>query len=516
MPRRRLLAVALLTSLAVVVAACAAPAPQQNAAEHSNHLRFVTVYPANTVDAHRVHTAFILNSGTVETLVGLDHETLEVYPWLAEKWETDDAEHWTFTIRDGVTFHNGKPLTAAAVKASLERSIDVNPGVKTALRVASMKATGDRTLSITTDGVYPSLISGLVHFNTVITDVTESAERPPVGTGAFAFESFDPAGAAELVRNTGYWDGQAKLERVTMTANQDANARLLALQAGEADVIYRPSIESLNTITQDENLVAEAVPGTRVYHLLYNYAGANRDLWNNVEFRRGIDALVDRDGIAANVMGGQAKVAYNPFTGDFPFSPPADATAHTFGSEAALQHFAAAGLTVSDGKVTRDGKPIALRLATYVARPELPLIAQVVQDAAKKVGLDVEIHVADNIDEFLPAGDWDLATYSLLTISRGDGGYFMNSAFGIDAAQNHGKLADAQVTALIEKFNAEVDAGKRTAIARQFAELVEDQAFNCYLTIPFETVAYRKGVQGWVTPGNEFEYQMVTKDLALG
>lgn len=513
--RRRVSLLATVLTLLLTLTGCgspAAPATTQSA-PGAKHLNFVTVFPANTVDAHRVHTAFILNSGTVETLVGLDPQTLEVFPWLAEKWETKDAEHWTFTIRDKVTFHDGKPLTAEAVKASLERSIKVNPGVAVALRIKSMTVTGERTLQVTTDGVFPSLISGLVHYNTVIVDVSKPQDQPPVGTGAFRFAGFDVDGKAELVRYDGYWDGAAKLDSVTMTANQDANARLLALQAGDADVIYRPSVESLPAIRGNQGLVAESVPGTRVYHLLYNYAGANAALWNNEEFRKGFDALVDRKGIIASVMGGEGTVALNPFTGNYPFSPPFNEAAKPFDLDVARQHFQAAGLTVTDGKVTRDGKPITLKLATYVARAELPQIAQVVQDSARQVGIEIQIQVAENIDEYLPGGDFDLATYSLLTISRGDGGYFMNSAFGRNAAQNHGKLNDPHLQAMIEKFNTTVAPGERNDIARRFAETVQDRAFNSYVTIPNETAAYRTGVTGWRTPGNEFEFQMVTKDL---
>lgn len=65
------------------------------------------------------------------------------------------------------------------------------------------------------------------------------------------------------------------------------------------------------------------------------------------------------------------------------------------------------------GKVFKNGQPIKLRMATYNARPELPQIAQIVQDSAKQVGIDMEIYVAENIDEFLLAGKFDLVTYSL-------------------------------------------------------------------------------------------------------
>lgn len=285
---------ALLLGLALLLTGCSLPGDAVD--DDVKELNFVTVYPANTTEAHQVHTAFILNSGTVETLVGLDPETLELYPWLAEDWQSEDAKTWEFTIRAGVHFHNGTPLTAEAVEASLEHAISINPGIATALQIESMEVTGEHTLTIVTNDVYPALISNLVHYNAVITDVTDDSDLP-IGTGAFEFESFDPAGEAVLLRNEDYWDGQAHLDRVVMTANEDANARLLALQAGDADIIYRPALESIESIAQDESFVVESVLGTRVYHLIFNYVGANAELWNNEDFRRGIDALMDRDAL---------------------------------------------------------------------------------------------------------------------------------------------------------------------------------------------------------------------------
>lgn len=475
-------------------------------------LRFVSVYPANTTDAQVVHTAFILNSGAVGSLVGLDPDTLQLYPWLAESWETPDAQHWTFQIRQGVTFHNGNPLNAEAVRASLAHALEANPGVVAALKIQDMQVVDDHTLTITTESVYPALISNLVHYNTVITDVTDSADVP-VGTGAFKFASFDPAGEAVLVRNTDYWDGRAKLDKVIMTANEDSNARVLALRAGDADIIYRPSLESIQALENEPGVTVESVPGTRVYHLQFNYTGQNAELWNNREFRRGIDALMDRQAVIDGVMAGQGTVAFNPFPGEWPFSPtPLD---HPSGTDAALKHFEAAGLQVNDGKVSKDGQPLNLKIVTYIARAELPLIAQLLRDSAAKVGITMDIQVAENIDEYLPRNDFDVATYSVLTISRGDGAYFLNGAFGKGGAQNHGRLADPELLSMLDAYNTEIDAAARTQKAREMGTLIEAQQFNSYLVVPNETAAYRDVVSGWITPGNEFEFQMITKDLDI-
>lgn len=508
---RRLIAFILCIWLSIV-SACSVPSQESQGSAGGKELKFVTVLAADSTDPHMVSGSFILNSGSIETLVRLDPTTGKLAPWLAETWETQDGEHWTFTLRKGVKFHNGKPMTAEAVKASLEDSITKNPSAAKAVQIASVEAPDESTLKITTQGVYPGLPSNLVYYSTAITDVAAEGDLP-IATGAFKFESFDPAGEAVLVKNTDYWDGQAKLDRVVMTANKDANARLLSLQAGDVDVIYRPSLESLASISNNADLATDSVPGTRMYHIMYNYSGANADLWNNLEFRKGMDALMDRDGIAKNVLNGEATVAYNVFPGNYPFSPAP--LKHDAGPEAALEHFKAAGLEVADGKVTHNGAPLTLNLATYAARPELPLIAQVLRDSAAKVGITMEINVADNIDEELPKGNFDLATYSLLTITRGDGSFFLNGAFTPDGAQNHGHLNDPNLQQQIDVFNTEINEAKRAETAKGIATYIEEQYYNSYLVVPQETAAFKKKVTGWVTPSNEFEYQMITKDLDI-
>lgn len=145
-------------------------------------LRFVTVFPANTTDPHLCHTAFILNSGAFETLVGLDAKTLKLYPWLAESWNTADGQNWTFKIRGNVKYHTGKPLTPESVKANIERIVSVNPGLKTALKIASISVDG-QNVKIRTETPHPALLSGLVHFNAVMADLDAPKTSPPAGTG---------------------------------------------------------------------------------------------------------------------------------------------------------------------------------------------------------------------------------------------------------------------------------------------------------------------------------------------
>lgn len=143
-------------------------------------------------------------------------------------------------------------------------------------------------------------------------------------------------------------------------------------------------------------------------------------------------------------------------------------------------------------------------------------MAQVLENAASRVGISFKIVTADNIDEYLTQNRsrWDVATYSVNTITRGDGSYFVNGSLAPGGAQNHGSLDDPAVTSLIASYNTTVGEKPRAGIARRIAATVRDKYYNTYLVSPNETAAYDSSVTGWITPPNEFEYPMITKDLA--
>lgn len=499
-----------LVASAIALAGCSVSDSQDQGSAGEKHLNVETVYKADTTDPHTVGNPYFLSSGAFETLTKVSQEgTLK--PWLADSWDSQDMIHWTFALHDGVKFHNGKAMDAEAVKKSIEHAIQVNPAMAKSLPIESMSADGN-TLSVVTTKPLATLPSAFAHYNAVITDVDDSGSVP-VGTGAFTFTSLDIAQAGELEANPDYWDGKAKLDTATLTANEDANTRMMDLQSGQTDVIFRPSLENLDALNYDD-IKVETVASSRVYELMYNYANpASGSLWSNEEFRKGFDALIDREGINSSILKGNGEVAVGPFS---PSSPAAiDGQAPAFGVDKALEHFKNAGLSVDGGQVTKDGAPLNFTIATYTARAELPLIAQAIQDQAKKVGITLNIVTPDNIDEFLQAEPWDIATYALNTMTRGDGSYFVSSSYASDGALNYGKYNDAELNTMIDKFNTTIDQDERMKQVKEIGTYLQDHTVNSYIVFPHTSAALKTSVSGWVTPPNEHEYPLITKDLDI-
>lgn len=456
-----------------------------------------------------VDTSYVsLRAGITETLVHLNDETLKIEPWLAESWSSKDGQTWTIKLRENITFQNGNPMDGAAVKASLERAMKDSIAIKNALRIDSIEADAN-TLTIKTEVPFPEFPSELVHPNTSIIDITETDfVKKPVGTGPFAVSSFTPGTAVDLIRYDEYWDGAAKLEKARFSFNEDANARSLALESGGADVVFRPEVESLENLEAIEGVTVESTSTFRVHQMTMNL---QRKPLQNINVRKAMDALINRESIVDTILRGHAEVATGPFPSSFTFAP--DYLEKQTGIEVAREFLRKAGYEEVAGVMKKDGEPLELTLLTYSARADLPLIAQVFQSDAGQLGINVIIQQIEIPEEYMAANrDWDLTTYSNLTAPRGDAGYYLNATYHPNGALNFSGADDDKLTIMIDKLNTTVGQQERSDIAEKIASYVDEQVYNSFILHPNTLVAYNSDkVKNWVT--SRSEYYMLTNEL---
>ncbi|WP_199614253.1 nickel ABC transporter substrate-binding protein [Paenibacillus alkalitolerans] len=472
------------------------------------HIHFLYNFSTKSLDPHVDSSYVPLRAGITETLVRLDEENLTVSPWLAESWEGEDGQHWTIKLREDVTFQNGKKMDAEAVKASLERALRESVAIQNALKIDTIEA-DKYTLNISTKEPFPEFVSELVNPNVSIIDVTEQdVVNKPIGTGPFALKSFTPGSKLELERYADYWDGASNLDSVTFSFNEDANARSLALKSGQVDIVYRPEVESLEMLRETDGMKVESTATFRVHQLTMNI---QRKSLQDVNVRRAVDALIDRQKIVDTILLGYGEAAAGPFLPSLPFAPSYEERAS--GKDAAVNYLEAAGYTLKDGKMQKDDEPLQFTLLTYSARADLPLIAQVFQSDAKQMGIDVKIRQIDIPEEYMASNrDWDLATYSNLTAPRGDAGYYLNATYHPTGALNFSGANDPELTSIIDKLNQTVGQENRALLAEQAADYVHENVINSFVLHPSTIVAYNdKKVKNWVTTRSE--YYMITNRL---
>lgn len=463
-------------------------------------------FASETIDPHQDWMG--VRAGIAETLVRID-EDLKIQPWLAESWEQKDEKTWTFKIKDGITFHDGSAVDAKAVKASFERVLAANEAIATSLKIESIEADGQEITFVNKEP-YPAFLSELVHTNAaVIKADAENISEKPIATGPFQVVDFNPEAEIKLKKYEDYWDGAAKLDHVTIKFNSDGNVRALALQSGEADIVYHLPPETLEPIESNEKLRVESVSSLRTHFFLYNQA---KPQLKDVKVRKALDMLVNRPVAVEEIMSGHATEANGPFNPNFEFANGAEGFSYDPAHAAALLKEAGFGKN-ADGKLEKDGEVLSLKLATYQGRPELPLLAQYLQAEAAGIGIDMEIITVENIDSYLweQQDEWDIVTYSNLTAPRGDGGYFFNVAYSPNGSLNPGQIYIPELNDLTTQLNGTAKQEARVDLQKKAAAIIQNEVPQSFILHPHIIVGVNNRVIDW-KPGSE-EYYLITNTM---
>ena len=135
---------------------------------------------------------------------------------------------------------------------------------------------------------------------------------------------------------------------MTFAFNEDANARSLALQSGQADIVYRPETESLESLQAQGGIKVESTATFRVHQMTMNM---ERESLQDVHVRRAVDALIDRQKIVDTILLGYAEPAIGPFLPSLPFAPTYEQS--ETGADIAVKHLEQAGYSLVNGKMQK-------------------------------------------------------------------------------------------------------------------------------------------------------------------
>jgi peptide/nickel transport system substrate-binding protein len=231
-----------------------------------------------------------------------------VLPALAESWEiAPDGLSWVFHLRDGVTFHDGLPLTAEDVVFSFDRAVaegSTNAQQQLFAGINEVIAIDDTTLEIGLDAPKGSLLSNLAWGDAVIVSPAsaDSNATNPVGTGPFRFANWVQGDRIELERNPDYWGEPAPLDRVTFRFISDPTAAFAAMMAGDIDAFPNfPAPENLAQFAADPRfqVLVGSTEGETV--LAMNNA---RPPFDDVRVREAVAHAIDRQAIIDGAMFG--------------------------------------------------------------------------------------------------------------------------------------------------------------------------------------------------------------------
>jgi len=387
----------------------------------------------------------------------------KIVPDLATEWSADGtATTWTFTLRSGVTFSDGTPLTSDDVVASFERLMAGDSPIKTNFTGAKVEAPAPDKVVVTAAKPDAALASKAATLYVLPKTVGADFFKKPVGSGPFTVKSFTPGEDLVLSANDKYFGGKPKVDQVTIRTIPEISARLTALRTGEVDLVWGVPDDQLESLQSDGDLKTGSVSSHQVFTMWFNAsvpalksAAVRNALWKAVDFKTIVASLYPRTG----------ELAVSPLAPTvFGYSPQQP---KAYDPAAAKAELTAAGFDFS--------KPLRLQFANAEFRP----FNQAVVSDLSKIGVKVELLEKEQavFIKDLIALNWDVNFQQLGTA-------------GFDAATNLGRLypcaakrngyCNPKLDQLLAEAAATSDEAKRKEAYAAASKIIWDDAVGMF------------------------------------
>ncbi len=431
----------------------------------------------------------IQNDTTSEQVVKMLYNTLlkfeddgTVVGDLAESWSvSEDKLTWTFNLKQGVKFHNGKELTSADVKATFDRALNAEAGGLRTTEIikmfTSVEAPDPYTVTITTDAPYGPMESLMCNMSLGIMDADyieqygldlgTSAEGEN-GTGPFKVVSWERDQEIVVERFDEYFDTPAKLQTVVYTIIPEAASRVIALETGEVDVIDKPTDEDLARLEADtENFTVLRKP--TISQRLFRF-GCNDPIISNTKVRQAIVYAIDRQAIIDALFTGSG----------YPSTAPLAPVTFGYSDLGEIEQ----DLELAKSLLAEAGYPDGFdtKIVTTERYQNGIELAEIISQQLAEIGINAEIEVwewsalsaswngitADEFDQpifIMGAGP------SMRDADGGLRGLYTTSETGLND-RNYGFYSNAEVDALIEQGMQETDQQKRVEIYKEAMEIL--------------------------------------------
>ena len=517
--RRSLIALA---SLAILVGACAAPAPGPTAASPTAQAtaapkRGGTVVIAATTDPGHLNSAITTAGGThfvagslYNGLVALD-EKGDPQPDLAEKWTiSDGGRTYTFTLRSGVKWHDGKEFSSADVKFSFEQVLlKFHARTKAGLEgvLAGIDAPSPNTVVFRFKQPYGPLLQRLDNIEAPIvakhvyegTDpTTAAANLKPVGTGPFKFAEYVKSDKVRFVRNEAYFKaGLPYLDEVIFRIVPQASTQVLALEKGEVDYLGSVPGPDLERLQKSTDLVLQksgAGSGGSfcIATLIFNLSNPTLA---KLEARQAFAYGIDRQQMLEQVQFNQGRVANSAIASTIPWAHNPDVTKYPLDRAKANQLLDSAGLAkAADGMRFKVNFVHATSFAKY---------GELMKAHLAPVGIDVTLTAlevnAANERTFIKK-DFDLGIASYCNGPDPEIGVrraYVSSNIGPILFSNGAGYRNPKVDELFDKAAASTDRAERGKSYREIQDVLAKEVPYLWLIETEGYRAWRKDYQGF-------------------
>ena len=434
---------------------------------------------------------------------------LEPVPALAETWEiSEDGLTYTFNLRQGVTFHNGREFSAEDVKYSFERILDpetASPSISDLSSIETIEAVDPATVVITLKAPDSSFLAKLMGTSIAVVPQEEveangDLMQVAVGTGPFQFVEYVPNSVVRLERYAEYWDeGQPYLDGLEMQIVPDNTSRTTALVTGTVDFIEYAPVQDLPIFEADETIKIAGDQNTNIRYMAIN---VSREPFTDVRVRQAIAMVIDRGPIIDSAVFGAGTATNILFPESYWAGFPSEIPEPDI--EGAKQLLAEAGYP--------DGfKTSILSWAQYAF---LSNAAIVIQEQLKQIGIEAELELQENaiyLENYF-AGNFDLSVTG--TSAYVDPNDVVLANFGTGESNNGIGYSNPEMDELIAEAMAETDQEARAEIYKRIQEInLEDVVWvNLFIANQYE--AMKEYVMGYehIPTGSNSSFEEVWLD----
>lgn len=407
------------------------------------------------------------------------NEKNEVIPGLAESYEWDgDSNTYSFKLREGLTFHDGEPLTASDVKFTLDVILDEDNASEIYSNyedITNINVVDDLNIEITLDEPNAAFleymtIGILPEHKFAGTDIAEDDfNTNPIGAGPFKLSEWDMGQSIVMDKFDDYYAGAPKLENVVFKIVEDDDQRALQLKSGDLD-FAQITPKSSCEFKGDEDFKINVMKTADYRAIMYNFGN---DFWkDNKELIRAFSYAIDREAIIDSVLHGYGQVAYSPLQeGDYYNK---EINRYTYNPDMAKKLIEGEGWKMGDnGFYEKDGKELGFVInngqGDQVRIDMSNIAAQNLQDIGVNATVEVQAEVDwENQDSYLIGWgspfDPDDHTYKI---------------FGTDQGANYSGYSNKKVDELLTEGRQHVDSDERLPYYQDFQEeLAKDPAYT--------------------------------------
>ena len=444
----------------------------------------------------------------VETLVTFPEESTQVVPGLAESWTiSKDGLQYTFKLRRGITFHDGTPLNAEAVKFSIERQINpTHPAYKLGKypfanfffgNVKAVEVLSEERVAFLLNEPRASFLAILTAGAASIVSPTAvmkwGPDYPthPVGTGPFRFASWDRGQRVVLEKNPTYWKYPVKVERVIYRPIVEDQARLTELLTGTLDVIVGVPADFVGQLEQNPKITLLKQVGAHVWYLGMNN---QKKPFDDKRVRQALNYAVNKEAIVKDVLKGTGASSRGPVLPGTWGADPA-LKAYPYDPERAKKLLAEAGYP--------SGFSTTLWVPESGSGMQAPVaMSTVMQSNLKAVGVNVTLQTMEwgaylaklrTKEQELFALSWmagtedpDMVMYPLL-----------HSSQWTPVGPNRALYKNPRFDALLQQARLTTDQAKRTQLYREAQRILVDDAPWVFVDHEIQIAALSKRVQGF-------------------